>query len=195
MDEPKQDSKPESEAPNTDAPSGAPTVMSDVKPPEHKPVPEVPSDVVETMTSTSSPERPPMPTSPVTEPASSPEETPKPTSSVDHQPQTTVEQSNTTQTAKPVVVKASKNSLKIVIAVIVAALLIGATIYFYLDSNESTKKAAGPGATQETQLTQIAPATTADVDQTVAEVDEALNTAEAAQDVSTEDLSDTALGL
>jgi uncharacterized protein HemX len=162
--------------------------MNDVKPPEQKPVPEVPDAVKETMTASNEPE-------PAEAPAMSEPPAETNSESADTATQSLSPLPEVTESVPSPVKPANKsNNLKIIVAVVVALVLIAAAVYVYMTSN-STDSAATKTDTTTTQTTQTTPATVSDVDQTVSDVDEAITAADAAQDVSSEDLSDTALGL
>lgn len=79
--------------------------------------------------------------------------------------------------------------LVIIIAVIIAAALIGVTVFAYMQSQD-TKKDTDHPAEQTT-----APATTGDVDNTTKEVDDAVNSVDDAKDMPESDLTDQTLGL
>lgn len=101
-----------------------------------------------------------------------------------------------------------RNNKKLIVAVTVvsAIILSGIAVATYLSaqssvtensekaSNSSTEK-IGKDTSSQTNETEIAPATTTDVDNTIDEVDKALNSLDDGSDFSEESISDSSLGL
>lgn len=127
---------------------------------------------------------PPAP-SPLAEPPVEPSPTP-PSGHDDHQPP-----HSDTPAAMP---HHSKTPVAaIVVAIIIALLLAGLTVYVYLKTKKDTPV---PDDTPTTSQQSSTPkATTSDVDQANSDLDASLKEAEASEDVGSNDLSDTTLGL
>lgn len=166
--------------------SSAP-VMQDVKPTEPKTVPAVSAEVQESMSPATesdavvaAPAMSELPKEPVSPPT---EDTSQPLPSVTPDP---------APAASPV--KKSGNT-KVVIALVVATILIVAAVVFYLGSNSDQTAQTSENTAPAQTTNQVAPATATDVDQAVTDVDDALTAADAAQDVTSDDLTDSALGL
>lgn len=84
----------------------------------------------------------------------------------------------------------------IIVAVIVALLLGGLTVFVYLQSQQTTKHDDGQTDHQETSATtETQPATVSDVDSATTDIDSILTTADATQDFPETSISDQSLGL
>lgn len=88
-----------------------------------------------------------------------------------------------------------KSKLRIMLIIIITLLLVGAAVYFYYNTDKTDTAQTDNQQTVAQEPSQVAPATTQDVDTITKEVDAALSSAEDVEDVNSDDLSDSSLGL
>lgn len=94
----------------------------------------------------------------------------------------------------PAHAKKKSPMLAILIVIVLALGLAGGAVYLYMKTKDSTKNTQTTNTTNTSNATET-PITQADVDNTVKEVDDAVNSLDDTKDLNENDLSDATLGL
>lgn len=160
--------------------------VMDIQPPTPKPQDDsTPSLATEP---TASPEV--SPTNTATSDVTSPEPAPDPIADASSGANYLTPETHPTQAVAPTPKKHGAPKAAVAIAIIIALVLAGVTVFAYLKTKNNT-----PAGNQQTQESTEAPVTTQEVDDTSSEVEEAIDATNDAADLDSNEVSDTNLGL